>query len=279
MSSLSFLKTFVALCAAIALTSGCGKKEAHDDHGDDHGHSHGHEHGHGHEGEKDDHDDHDSHDDHAGHGHGEEGVAFKEGQGLILSDEIRDFLGLEMVPVTEELLPLEISFMTQVYGVTTANDPDSRKFKASGLISTAQGGQVRGGQAVTFTNQAGNTITGAVAKAQPSPGLGETELTLEFPAAAELKTGDFVTVKLALANETKALVIPRSAYLRAADGDFVYLVNGEAYLRTPVKVGAQTDQFIAITDGLKAGQSVVSQSVEMLWLTELRLTKGGGHSH
>lgn len=273
MSNLTFLKTFVALCAVIALTSGCGKKDSHDDHGDDHGHSHGHSHGHGHEDGKDD------HDDHAGHGHGEEGVAFKEGQGLILSDEIRNFLGLEMVLVTEEKLPLEISFTAQVYGETTANDPAARKFKASGLISTAQGEQVRGGQAVTFTNQAGNTITGTVIKAQLSPGLGETELTLEFPAVAELKTGDFVVVKLALTNETKALVIPRSAYLRAADGDFVYLVNGEAYLRTPVKIGAQTEQFIAITDGLKVGQSVVSQSVEMLWLTELRLTKGGGHSH
>ena len=75
------------------------------------------------------------------------------------------------------------------------------------------------------------------------------------------------------------LTVPRSALLDSAAGLFVYVVNGEFYLRTPVKVGARSADFIEITDGLYAGDSVVATPVEQLWLAELRLTKGGGHSH
>jgi hypothetical protein len=50
-------------------------------------------------------------------------------------------------------------------------------------------------------------------------------------------------------------------------------------LRTPVKVGARSAGFSEIADGLYAGDIVVVSSVDQLWLAELRLTKGGGHSH
>jgi len=62
-------------------------------------------------------------------------------------------------------------------------------------------------------------------------------------------------------------------------GTFVYVVNGNFYLRTAVKTGARSTDFVEITDGLYAGDVVVTTPVNQLWLSELRLTKGGGHSH
>ena len=38
-------------------------------------------------------------------------------------------------------------------------------------------------------------------------------------------------------------------------------------------------RIVEITDGLYAGDEVVASPVNQLWLAELRLTKGGGHSH
>jgi len=76
-----------------------------------------------------------------------------------------------------------------------------------------------------------------------------------------------------------ALTVPRTALLDSAGGFFVYVVNGEFYLRTPVKTGASDASYFEITDGLYAGDIVVATPVEQLWLAELRLTKGGGHSH
>jgi len=46
-----------------------------------------------------------------------------------------------------------------------------------------------------------------------------------------------------------------------------------------VKVGARSPDFVEINDGLYAGDVVVAAPAEQLWLAELRLTKGGGHSH
>ena len=67
--------------------------------------------------------------------------------------------------------------------------------------------------------------------------------------------------------------------LRFATGTFVYVLNGEYYLRTAVKTGVRSGEFIEISDGLYPGDVVVATAVEQLWLTELRVTKGGGHSH
>ena len=70
-----------------------------------------------------------------------------------------------------------------------------------------------------------------------------------------------------------------STLLRTATGTFVYVVNGASLLRTPVKPGASDTTHVEILDGLYAGDLVATAGVEQLWLTELRLTKGGGHSH
>ena len=86
-------------------------------------------------------------------------------------------------------------------------------------------------------------------------------------------------MSLTLAADSAALTVPRSALLDAATGTFVYVVNGTSYLRTPVKIGASTADHVEITDGLYAGDTVVAAPVNQLWLSELRLTKGGGHSH
>ena len=81
------------------------------------------------------------------------------------------------------------------------------------------------------------------------------------------------------AQSAPVLTVPRSAVLEAAGGTFVFVVNGATYLRTAVKTGARSADHVEITDGLYAGDTVVTTAVDQLWLAELRLTKGGGHSH
>ena len=51
------------------------------------------------------------------------------------------------------------------------------------------------------------------------------------------------------------------------------MVNGQAYFRTAVKVGAESEALIEITDGLLAGDQVVTKALATLWLIELRATK------
>jgi multidrug efflux pump subunit AcrA (membrane-fusion protein) len=63
--------------------------------------------------------------------------------------------------------------------------------------------------------------------------------------------------------------------LKTAEGHFVYVVNGERYVRTPVKVGMQGVENVEIADGLYTGDEVVTVGVTPLWLAELQVLRGG----
>jgi len=104
------------------------------------------------------------------------------------------------------------------------------------------------------------------------------DLVFALDPAPAPTVGEFVT--LGLAEEPRSvLTVPRSAVLDGATGTFVYVVNDAAYRRTPVKLGGHSTDFVEITNGLHAGETIVVRPVDQLWLAELRLTKGGGHSH
>ncbi|MES2309138.1 MAG: hypothetical protein V4507_09805, partial [Verrucomicrobiota bacterium] len=77
----------------------------------------------------------------------------------------------------------------------------------------------------------------------------------------------------------KHLNIPRSALLETSQGSFVFVKNGDSWLRTEIKVGHSSKETIEITEGLHEGETIATQPVEALYLIELRSTKGGGHSH
>lgn len=106
--------------------------------------------------------------------------------------------------------------------------------------------------------------------------LGQVELVLAAPGTPAI--GATLTLELRTpARET--LSVPSSAVLRTATGIFVYAQRGEHWARTAVSTGATDGGYTAITAGLAEGDRVAVTAAEHLWLTELRLTKGGGHSH
>jgi hypothetical protein len=233
----------VAAGLAVALAGCGGKKTAADD---DHDHDHGAEHG-GEAGE-------------AGEGGG---VAFKEGRGLQLSPEVVRALGVRTVEAAERSLAGEFSFSAQVF----ATQP---RVLAGARLAQERAAALRDA-----------TLSGARlvrVDSAPAAATGLVDVVIEIASASPGKIGDFVTV-VAQAPAAVALTVPRSAVLDGAGGTFVYVVNGDAYLRTPVKTGARAGDLIAITAGLYDGDAVVVAPVDQLWLAELRLTKGGGHSH
>ena len=227
------------------------------------------------------------HADDDGHGHGEEspsGASFKAGKGVSVTDETRKILGLEVADVTEENLPQTIRFTAQVYAVsrnhpTPVGNPPAGALLASGLIAPAQAALVRAGMAVRFTAPSGATAEGMVKEVHSSLALGDAEIDVILSETGALKSGDFVQGTITLPRAQAVTVIPESALLRTTEGAFVYAVNCTAYFRTAVKVGAESNERVEITDGLLAGDQVVTQPVQTLWLIELRAVKGGGHSH
>ena len=106
--------------------------------------------------------------------------------------------------------------------------------------------------------------------------LGQVEGLVEFADPQQrYPAGALVTATFTNGETKTVLVVPESALLTAADGSYVYTLNGSHLVRTRVKPGAVSDGFLEIEDGLYAGDSVAAKGVDGLWLVELSALKGG----
>ncbi|HAB19761.1 MAG TPA: efflux RND transporter periplasmic adaptor subunit [Verrucomicrobiota bacterium] len=221
---------------------------------------------------------------HAHHHEGEaeppSGASYKNGEGVRVEEETKELLGLETIGVAAKPLVRNVQFVVQAFPATRANDP--ARWQAIGLISKTVVTGVEPGQEVVLRAQDGKTFKGKVKSigALQDRVDGETEVVVEFPNPTPSSTAiNFLHATLSLPASASQTVVPESALLRTAEGTFVYAVNGNAFQRVAVKTGTQADGFVEITEGLLEGDSVVTRPVEILYLVELRATKGGGHSH
>ncbi len=219
------------------------------------------------------------------HAESPSGASFKPGKGIVLIDETRQILGVEIADVFEEKLPQVVRFNVQVFGethrFTHANvDHTGCDVHGSGFLPAERAVLVEPKQPVKLLTSANETMDGFVVTVQKTFAYGETEIIVGVTSTGtKLKDGEFVQATITLPRDKPVTVIPSSALLRTAEGTFVYTINGDAYYRTAVKVGSEADGKIEITDGLFTGDQVVVKPVETLWIIELRATKGGGHSH
>lgn len=213
------------------------------------------------------------------------GASFKAGKGVMLTDETKEILGVEIADVIEEKLPQVIRFNIQVFGEkhhfeTEDIDHSGCEIHGSGLLPPDEAAPIQEKQAVKLQTSSGEVLDGFVVAVKKGIAFDEIEIIVGITSAgAKLKDGEFLTATITLPSDEVAAVIPRSALLNSSQGLFVYVVNGDAYIRTPVKVGSKSDDKVTIADGLFDGDQVVTKPVETLWLIELRATKGGGHSH
>ena len=86
--------------------------------------------------------------------------------------------------------------------------------------------------------------------------------------AADVGTKDF-------AGANGVTVVPATALVRTVKGDFVYVVNGDWFLRTPVTLGTRDSTHYAIDEGLYEGDRIVVRGARELWLAELQAVNGG----
>ena len=123
------------------------------------------------------------------------------------------------------------------------------------------------------------TLEGKIAAVDPS--IDATTRTVKLRASVkddkdELRPGMFVNVSVLLPEQVKVIAIPTTAILRAPYGDSVYVVENrkddkgrpvsgpdgkpaKVARQQFVRLGQARGDFIAITDGVKPGQEVVTQ--------------------
>ncbi len=123
-----------------------------------------------------------------------------------------------------------------------------------------------------FLNQTGSFILGGesydliIKKIYPDVRNGVFEVDMVFTSKIPktIKRGQTVSVKLALSAETKALLIARGGFYQKTGGNWVYLIDpvtNTAYKRD-IKVGRQNPSYYEVTQGLKAGDIVITSSYD-----------------
>jgi multidrug efflux pump subunit AcrA (membrane-fusion protein) len=162
----------------------------------------------------------------------------------------------------------------EVYRATRGENPGG----AMVWCSAAEAKELTAGQRVALRASNDREVAGKLVRLDPQAhaGLGQIEALIEFADPSRvMAAGTFVTATFADGEARSLLAVPASALLDAADGCYVYAVNGNHLTRTRVKVGPINDGFVGIEDGLYSGDSVATRGVGNLWLVELSALKGG----
>ena len=147
------------------------------------------------------------------------------------------------------------------FAVPEARLGDIKRYsEANKLAVTARAqdgsGSVETGQ-LTFIDNTVDTSTGTI------------KLKGTFPNKQhKLWPGQFVNVGLRLTTRNNAVVVPNQAVETGQDGTYVYVVGEDRAVSVrPVKTGPRIDQDMVIDDGLKGGETVVTEG-------QLRLQPG-----
>ncbi len=215
----------------------------------------------------------------------ETGVTFNVNRGLHVPVTTAKFIGLKTADVEERRIIAEFRFSAQVYSGATGVRPVALTPKAvfaptlaSADITPEEARVLRGDQEVRVQLDSGATLRGRIAEiaahAQKSGAHVDVKVAIEDPEG-QLRAGSFVTVIAPMGGDKEVASIPRAALLRTAEGEFVYTVSGEHFVRTAVKIGAANEDYVEITDGLYTGDQVVVNPVMTLWMAELQSIRGG----
>lgn len=222
----------------------------------------------------------------AEHAHeSEAGVTFNAKKGLRVPPETAKFIGLQVADVEERKIAAAFQFSAQVYRAASeaqfaslqpGGRPDAL---ASGNVSPSDAAKLSDNQTVSVqSTEGGVSLPGRVValKRDLEKASGQVEVLLAIADGPQpLASGTSVSVNVPLGGERNVVSIPRSALFRTTEGDFVYTVSGEHFMRAPVKLGVVNHEFVEITDGLYAGDQIVVKPVMTLWMAELQSLRGG----
>jgi membrane fusion protein, heavy metal efflux system len=99
-------------------------------------------------------------------------------------------------------------------------------------------------------------------------------------AGRALRVGMQADVRIEAGQSVTAMMIPREAVVEDEGKKIVYvLLSGEEFQRREVKLGDEYGEKIAVLEGLKAGERVVTQGALQLKFHELNPGEGPAHTH
>jgi HlyD family secretion protein len=108
------------------------------------------------------------------------------------------------------------------------------------------------------------TLTIKKVYTQVAGGRFSVDMEFEGKAPETIRRGQTLQIRIALGDETEALIIPRGGFYQQTGGNWIFKVSkdgGKAY-RIPIRIGRQNPDYYEVLEGLEPGDRVVVNSYE-----------------
>lgn len=113
---------------------------------------------------------------------------------------------------------------------------------------------------------AGETHGLIIRKVYPEVTSGAFEVDMDFEATAPrgIKRGQNLQIRLALSDETEAVLVPRGGFYQSTGGNYVYVLapGGDKAYKRSIRIHRQSDRFYEVAEGLEPGEQVITSSYE-----------------
>ena len=84
------------------------------------------------------------------------------------------------------------------------------------------------------------------------------------PAPTGIRKGQTLQVRLALSDETTALLLPKGGFYQQTGGNWIFKLSedGKKAYKTDIQINRQSPDYYELTSGLKVGDKVITSSYE-----------------
>ncbi len=202
---------------------------------------------------------------------------------LVLPEESRKAMAITIGPVQQKTFAGAQNLSFQIFREADEKPLPGQMYRpgfayAMTLLGSKAAVPKQGQGALISSSDLKNLTAHVVAiDALPGSAAHQSEVVVEIPDKEHrFELSQSCTASFPAEATTTALVIPPSALLTITPGTFAYVSVPNGFKRTPVTVGAATAYEIQILEGLKPGDEIVTNPVQILWLTELKLKSGDG---
>jgi HlyD family secretion protein len=138
-------------------------------------------------------------------------------------------------------------------------------FKVRAEIDEHYNARVFPGLEGTFT-YAGNSYKLRINKIYTQVTDGRFQVDMEFTSDVPpgVRRGQTLQIKLALSDQTQAVLLARGGFYQQTGGNWVYKLSesGDRASKVNIKLGRQSTEFYEVIDGLQPGDKVVTSSYE-----------------
>ena len=99
---------------------------------------------------------------------------------------------------------------------------------------------------------------------QVTNGRFQVDMEFEGEKPTGIRRGQTLSIRLALSDESEALLVPRGGFYQQTGGNWIFKLseNGKTAFKVDLQLGRQNPDYFEVTGGLKPGDKVITSSYE-----------------